>query len=174
MTVLKGIPRILNPRLLHVLASMGHGDELVRASTVCAVCALIDPRTIEFAESTLDCLGRCWPTPTSPPPPSPATRQAGSSTVTVRGCVHIYIYVPACLPPCQSIDDRVDHPSACLIIDTSSPHHRHHHNHAIPGHDIPTLLTAILQLLPLDQTAPPAMVMGMVRPSYASTRRLID
>lgn len=29
MTMLKGIPRVLNPRLLHVLASMGHGDELV-------------------------------------------------------------------------------------------------------------------------------------------------
>lgn len=31
MTVLKGIPRILPPRLLYVLASMGHGDELVLA-----------------------------------------------------------------------------------------------------------------------------------------------
>lgn len=31
MTVLKGVPRVLNPRLLHVLASMGHGDELVLA-----------------------------------------------------------------------------------------------------------------------------------------------
>lgn len=31
MTILKGIPRLINPRLLHVLASMGHGDELVRA-----------------------------------------------------------------------------------------------------------------------------------------------
>lgn len=31
------------------------------------------------------------------------------------------------------------------------------------GQDIPTLLNAILQLLPLDETAPPAMVMGMVR-----------
>ncbi len=31
------------------------------------------------------------------------------------------------------------------------------------GNDIPTLLSAILQLLPLDETAPPAMVMGMVR-----------
>lgn len=29
MTVLKGIPHVLPPRLLHVLASMGHGDELV-------------------------------------------------------------------------------------------------------------------------------------------------
>ncbi len=39
MTVLKGIPRILNPRLLHVLASMGHGDELVRAfSSAYGVC----------------------------------------------------------------------------------------------------------------------------------------
>lgn len=32
----------------------------------------------------------------------------------------------------------------------------------VTGHDIPTLLKAILQLLPLDETAPPAMVMGMV------------
>ena len=31
MTVLKGIPRILPPRLLYILASMGHGDELVLA-----------------------------------------------------------------------------------------------------------------------------------------------
>ncbi len=39
-------------------------------------------------------------------------------------------------------------------------------NHpTLPGHDIPTLLKAILQLLPLDQTAPSAMVMGMVRAS---------
>ena len=31
MTILKGIPRILPPRLLYILASMGHGDELVLA-----------------------------------------------------------------------------------------------------------------------------------------------
>jgi hypothetical protein len=30
------------------------------------------------------------------------------------------------------------------------------------GNDIPTLLTAIMQLLPLDETAPPAIVMEMV------------
>lgn len=35
MTVLKGIPRVLPPRLLHVLASMGHGDELVGGHCVC-------------------------------------------------------------------------------------------------------------------------------------------
>jgi len=32
----------------------------------------------------------------------------------------------------------------------------------LKGNDIPTLLDAIMQLLPLDETAPPAMVMGMV------------
>lgn len=31
MTILKGIPRIIPPRLLYVLASMGHGDEIVLA-----------------------------------------------------------------------------------------------------------------------------------------------
>ena len=31
--VLKGIPPILSPDLLHVLASMGHGDKLVLADT---------------------------------------------------------------------------------------------------------------------------------------------
>jgi len=31
MTVLKRIPKVLSPRLLHVLASMGHGDEIVLA-----------------------------------------------------------------------------------------------------------------------------------------------
>jgi L-fucose mutarotase len=31
MTILKGIPRIINPRLLYALARMGHGDEIVRA-----------------------------------------------------------------------------------------------------------------------------------------------
>ena len=31
--VLKGIPSILSPDLLHVLASMGHGDKLVLADT---------------------------------------------------------------------------------------------------------------------------------------------
>ena len=31
MTVLKGVPRILPPQLLYVLASMGHGDQLVLA-----------------------------------------------------------------------------------------------------------------------------------------------
>ncbi|XP_022080571.1 fucose mutarotase-like isoform X2 [Acanthaster planci] len=31
MVVLKGIPRILSPELLHVLAQMGHGDEIVLA-----------------------------------------------------------------------------------------------------------------------------------------------
>jgi len=34
--------------------------------------------------------------------------------------------------------------------------------HTPKGNDIPTLLDAIMQLLPLDETAPPAMVMGMV------------
>ena len=28
MVVLKGVPSILSPDLLHVLASMGHGDEI--------------------------------------------------------------------------------------------------------------------------------------------------
>ncbi len=31
MTILRGIPRVLNPKLLYVLASMGHGDEIVLA-----------------------------------------------------------------------------------------------------------------------------------------------
>jgi L-fucose mutarotase len=31
MTILKGIPSIISPQLLHVLAQMGHGDELVLA-----------------------------------------------------------------------------------------------------------------------------------------------
>ena len=31
MTILKNVPRVLPPRLLYVLASMGHGDELVLA-----------------------------------------------------------------------------------------------------------------------------------------------
>jgi L-fucose mutarotase len=31
MTILRGIPRIINPELLTVLARMGHGDELVLA-----------------------------------------------------------------------------------------------------------------------------------------------
>lgn len=30
------------------------------------------------------------------------------------------------------------------------------------GNDIPSLLTAIMNLLPLDETAPPAILMGMV------------
>jgi len=34
MTVLKRIPKVLSPRLLHILASMGHGDEIVLAGTV--------------------------------------------------------------------------------------------------------------------------------------------
>jgi L-fucose mutarotase/ribose pyranase (RbsD/FucU family) len=29
MTILKGVPRIVQPRLLYSLASMGHGDEIV-------------------------------------------------------------------------------------------------------------------------------------------------
>lgn len=32
MTILKSVPRIIPPRLLYTLASMGHGDELVSAS----------------------------------------------------------------------------------------------------------------------------------------------
>ena len=31
MTILKGVPRIINPDLLTILARMGHGDELVLA-----------------------------------------------------------------------------------------------------------------------------------------------
>lgn len=31
MTILKHIPRVIQPRLLYVLASMGHGDEIVLA-----------------------------------------------------------------------------------------------------------------------------------------------
>jgi L-fucose mutarotase len=31
MTILKRIPRVISPDLLHVLARMGHGDELVLA-----------------------------------------------------------------------------------------------------------------------------------------------
>jgi L-fucose mutarotase len=31
MTILKNIPRVINPKLLFALASMGHGDEIVLA-----------------------------------------------------------------------------------------------------------------------------------------------
>jgi len=31
MTILKGIPRVINPKLLFALARMGHGDEIVLA-----------------------------------------------------------------------------------------------------------------------------------------------
>lgn len=31
MGLLRGIPKIISPDLLHVLASMGHGDEIVLA-----------------------------------------------------------------------------------------------------------------------------------------------
>ncbi len=31
MTILKGVPSIISPQLIHVLAQMGHGDELVLA-----------------------------------------------------------------------------------------------------------------------------------------------
>ena len=33
----------------------------------------------------------------------------------------------------------------------------------LDGNDIPSILEAVLQLLPLDETAPPAMVMGMMQ-----------
>ena len=33
----------------------------------------------------------------------------------------------------------------------------------LDGNDIPNILNAVLQLLPLDETAPPAMVMGMMQ-----------
>lgn len=33
---------------------------------------------------------------------------------------------------------------------------------SLDGNDIPTILNCIMQLLPLDETAPPAMVMGMM------------
>jgi len=34
MTILKGVPSLLSPELLSVLAQMGHGDRLVLAGTV--------------------------------------------------------------------------------------------------------------------------------------------
>lgn len=37
MTILKRIPKVLSPRLLHVLASMGHGDEIVLAGASGAI-----------------------------------------------------------------------------------------------------------------------------------------
>lgn len=40
------------------------------------------------------------------------------------------------------------------------------------GTDIPTLLTAVLTLMPLDETVPPALLMGMVRPVGADIRVL--
>jgi hypothetical protein len=41
MTILKGIPRIINPRLLYALARMGHGDELVGgAPSQCMSCGV--------------------------------------------------------------------------------------------------------------------------------------
>jgi L-fucose mutarotase/ribose pyranase (RbsD/FucU family) len=40
---------------------------------------------------------------------------------------------------------------------------RNNANHVLPGNDIPTILKAVLQLLPLDETAPPCILMGMVR-----------
>jgi L-fucose mutarotase/ribose pyranase (RbsD/FucU family) len=41
MTILKGIPRIINPRLLYALARMGHGDELVGgAPSQCISCSV--------------------------------------------------------------------------------------------------------------------------------------
>jgi len=36
MTILKGVPRIIPPRLLYTIARMGHGDELVIAGEAAA------------------------------------------------------------------------------------------------------------------------------------------
>ncbi|XP_065199386.1 fucose mutarotase-like [Sycon ciliatum] len=82
MVVLKGIPRILSPQLLSVLARMGHGDEIVLAD-------------------------------------------ANFPTASV----------------CQSGPEMV----------------------RADGHDIPAILKAVLQLLPLDAYVPkPAAVMAVV------------
>jgi L-fucose mutarotase len=83
MTILKGIPRVITPELLAILARMGHGDELVLADA-------------NF----------------------PAASVAASTPTRT--------------------EVRLD------------------------GASIPELLEAIMQLLPLDETAPPAILMGMV------------
>lgn len=55
--------------------------------------------------------------------------------------------------------DGTQEPSGRLEHDYS-----HHHDafSLSSGNDIPSLLTAIMNLLPLDETAPPAILMGMV------------
>jgi L-fucose mutarotase len=48
MTILKGVPRILPPRLLYVLASMGHGDELVLADANFPAASIAKERDLEL------------------------------------------------------------------------------------------------------------------------------
>ena len=46
---LKGIPKILSPELLHTIASMGHGDEIVLADSnfPAASCCTEGPKLID-------------------------------------------------------------------------------------------------------------------------------
>jgi L-fucose mutarotase len=83
MTILKSIPRIINPRLLYTLARMGHGDELVLADA-------------NFPSASV------------------------AAHTTLREEI------------------RVD------------------------GNSIPELLKAIMTLMPLDDTVPPCVLMGMM------------
>lgn len=72
MVVLRGIPRILSPQLLNVLARMGHGDEIVLADAnfpSVAIARSVGVYTL-LADSTIVALS--LPPPPSYPSPYPS------------------------------------------------------------------------------------------------------
>ena len=51
MTILKGIPRVLPPSLLHILAKMGHGDTLVIDTVGIRDDTVLDSRNVPHSDA---------------------------------------------------------------------------------------------------------------------------
>jgi L-fucose mutarotase len=115
MTILKSIPRIINPQLLFALARMGHGDEIVSAATALRARS---PRRIRLHCTSL---------------------------------FHVQVLADANFPA-----------SSVAKHTTLGEEIR------CDGSSIPDLLNGIMKLFPLDETAPPAMLMGMMEEHKAA------
>ena len=137
MTILRGIPRIINPDLLRILARMGHGDELVLADAnfPAASCAATTTHGVEIRE---------WR----------RVARACRCSLHLRVCSLLLLARARAAQrgPPQLNRAAAHHP----------PHNRRARGAGYDTTGVPELLRAIVQLMPLDPVANAGIFMAMM------------
>lgn len=145
MTILRGIPRIINPDLLRILARMGHGDELVLADAnfPAASCAATTTHGVEIRE---------W-------------RRVARARVAARRCTSCVLPTTTSRARARAAGGAAWTPPAQLRRPQPPPPPPHNRRTRGAGYDttgVPELLRAIVQLMPLDPVANAGIFMAMM------------